>query len=159
MMEIRLATPADLPDVTRLLVAFRDYYGEKQPEAPVIEATVAQLLGERRTGLFLLAAPSLDAAPIGFAQLRFRLSVWTGTEDAWLEDLFVEEASRGDGAGKALTEACIELARGRGCGRIQLDANENNPNAIALYEALGFASGRESRFGGAKDLYFTKWLT
>ena len=116
-------------------------------------ATVRRLLGDPATEFLLAGDP-----PRGFAQLRFRLSIWTGADDAWLEDLYVEEEARGAGLGRALTDACIERARLRGCKRIQLDANEQNDAALALYEAAGFRAGRAERWDGARDLYFTKWL-
>jgi GNAT superfamily N-acetyltransferase len=94
----------------------------------------------------------------GFAQLRFRLSAWTGTDDAWLEDVFVEPEARGRGIGRALAEACIERARIRGCKRIQLDANERNAPALALYGSLGFETGSPRRWDGGRDLYLTKRL-
>ena len=89
-------------------------------------------------------------------QLRFRHSVWTGSDDAWLEDLYVRDASRGSGLGRALTEFAFERARVRGCFRIQLDVNEANPAAKALYESLGF-SPIQKGVGGAA-LYMTKIL-
>ena len=49
-------------------------------------------------------------------------------------------------------------ARHRGCHRVQLDANERNEGAIALYRSLGFESGSPARWDGARDLYFTLWL-
>ena len=35
-------------------------------------------------------------------------------------------------------EAALERARERGCKRIELDVNEDNAAALALYEACGF---------------------
>ncbi len=150
---IRLAPPAETAEVARLLGGFRDYYGETSPTTPEMEAIVAQLIGEPHTDYLLAGEPAR-----GVAQLRYRLSVWTGVEDCWLEDLFVEPEARGQGMGRALTEACVHRARRRGCRRIQLDANERNDGAIALYRAIGFESGTPARWDGARDLYFTKRL-
>lgn len=50
----------------------------------------------------------------------------------------MDEDARRLGVGRALTEAAIERARERGCRRIQLDVNEANPEALALYEGVGF---------------------
>ena len=80
-------------------------------------------------------------------QLRYRFGVWLGTPDCWLEDLFVRESARGRGMGRALAEAAIARARERGCRRIELDVNDANPAALALYEALGFSAWVE-RAGG-----------
>ena len=152
--EIRLASPGDAEHVVRLIAAFRDYYGDSDPPDSSIREVVAELLADRGTEFLLAGDP-----PAGIAQMRYRLSVWTGTEDAWLEDVFVLEDARGGGLGRALVRACTERARARGCGRIQLDANEDNPRALALYESLGFRSAKREAGGGGRDLYWTLWLT
>ena len=89
-------------------------------------------------------------------QQRYRHSIWTGTDDAWLEDLYVTEAARGTGLGRALTEFAMERARERGCGRIQLDVNSANAPAKALYESLGFSPWQDHPGGDA--LYMTRKL-
>jgi GNAT superfamily N-acetyltransferase len=148
--KIRLATRGDADTVASLIVAFRDYYGEALPPGEEILSVVDELLADQRTEFLLAGQPA-----IGVAQLRFRLSVWTGTDDAWLEDLFVLEEERGTGAGRALAEASLERARARGCRRIQLDANERNEPAVRLYESLGFTCVRPDRWDGGRDLYWT----
>jgi GNAT superfamily N-acetyltransferase len=150
---VRIAPPREAEAVARLLGGFRDYYGESEPADPALLATVRLLLTDPSTEFLLAGEPAR-----GVAQVRFRLSVWTGVEDAWLEDLFVEPGAREAGLGRALAEACIERARRRGCGRIQLDSNESNEAAAALYASLGFESGSPVRWDGARDLYMTKWL-
>jgi len=83
-------------------------------------------------------------APCGVCQLRYRHSFWTSTPDCWLEDLYVEDAARGHGVGRALVVAAVERARARGARRIELDTNEDNAPAIALYESLGFSARSKS---------------
>jgi ribosomal protein S18 acetylase RimI-like enzyme len=130
---IRLATPADASDIARLIARFRDWQDREEPSDASIANSVARLVGDPGTDYLLGGEP-----PAGILQLRYRHSVWTGTDDAHLEDLFVEEAARGAGLGRALVEAAFERARERGCGRMQLDVNEANPAALRLYESLGF---------------------
>ena len=48
-------------------------------------------------------------------------------------------AGRGSGLGRALVQAAIERARERGCRRIELDVDEANAPALALYRSLGFS--------------------
>ena len=148
-----MAPPGEAGEVARLIAGFRSYYGEELPTDEVILATVARLIADPGTEFLLAGEPA-----VGVAQIRFRLSAWTGVEDAWLEDLFVEPGARRGGAGRALAEASIERARRRGCRRIQLDANEANEAAVGLYRSLGFESGSAARWEGARDLYFTKRL-
>jgi ribosomal protein S18 acetylase RimI-like enzyme len=132
---IRLATPEDAADVARLMIGFRDWQGREEPSDRSIETSVRRLLADPDTQYLLGGDP-----PVGILQLRFRHSVWTGTDDAHLEDLFVDETARGTGVGRALVEAALERARERGCARMELDANEANGPAVALYESVGFES-------------------
>ncbi|MBK5232593.1 MAG: GNAT family N-acetyltransferase [Thermoleophilia bacterium] len=148
---LRIAAPTDLNTVTGLVGGFRDFLGSASPNNAELEVTVGRLLVERTTEFLLIGEP-----PVGFVQLRFRLSVWTGTEDAWLEDAFVDEAARGEGHGRTLVTAAIERARSRGCRRIQLDVNRDNLPAIKLYESLGFAPiHNRAKFGDSPDFLFT----
>jgi ribosomal protein S18 acetylase RimI-like enzyme len=136
--EVWLATPAEAADVTRLLVAFRDWLGDRSPSASSVAASVERLVADADTE-YLLGALAAGQPPCGVCQLRYRHSIWTATPDCWLEDLYVEDAGRRSGVGRALVEAAIERARARGAARIELDTNEENTPAIALYESLGFS--------------------
>jgi GNAT superfamily N-acetyltransferase len=150
---VRLAKPGELTEVVSLIAGFRDFYREAEPDDEQIARMVAELLGDRRTEFLLVGEPA-----VGVAQLRFRPSLWTGAEDAWLEDLFVIEGARRCGAGRTLVQGCVDRARARGCKRIQLDANERNGAALALYESLGFSSSTSERFDGGRNLYLTRWI-
>ena len=136
-MTVRLAGADDAEDVARLLVAFRDWYGKDQPPYESFLASVRHIIGTGGGDYLLAGEPAA-----GVAQLRFRHSVWTGADDCWLEDLFVEERTRGTGLGRALLEAAIARAAERGCRRIELDVDEGNAPARALYEAFGFYSSK-----------------
>jgi ribosomal protein S18 acetylase RimI-like enzyme len=135
---IRHAGPEDLDHVARLIGEFRDWWGKSDPSEGLIRTTAARLLEDPQTE-YLLAFGD-DGAAAGICQLRYRLSVWTGAEDCWLEDLYVTDASRGDGHGRALVEAAFESARARGCRRIELDVNEQNEGALGFYRSLGFTT-------------------
>src|SRR3954454_21817400 len=137
-MMVRTATPEDLDDVARLIAEFRDWFGKDEPSDESIRSTAARLLEDPATE-YLLAVDA-DAAAVGVCQLRFRLSVWTGADDCWLEDLFVTEAARSEGHGRELVKAALESAGARGCRRIELDVNEQNTSALRFYESLGFSA-------------------
>ncbi|HWH45388.1 MAG TPA: GNAT family N-acetyltransferase [Thermoleophilaceae bacterium] len=96
-------------------------------------ASVERLLGDPDTDFLLVGEPAA-----GVCQLRYRHSVWTGTDDCWLEDLFIEDAARGEGLGAALVDAAIARAAERGAARIGLDVADANATARALYESRGF---------------------
>ena len=134
-----LAGPDEADTVARLLIAFRDHYGRSDPPDESFHSGVARLIGD--PGAEYLLAASDDEGPAGVCQLRYRHSLWTASEDCWLEDLYVAERARRAGLGEALVACAIERARSRGCGRIELDVSDSNRAAWALYERMGFSAG------------------
>jgi ribosomal protein S18 acetylase RimI-like enzyme len=151
---IRTAAASDLDDVARLLAEFRDWFGNDQPGDESIRSTAARLLEDPAT-TYLLAVDDDGGGAVGVCQLRFRLSIWTGADDCWLEDLFVTADARSDGHGRALVEAAFDAARARGCKRIELDVNVENQAALRLYTGLGFTT--EPKPPG-KTLYIARRL-
>lgn len=145
-----LAEPHEAETVAALLVQFRDHNGKDWPSDNAILATVERLMDDPETE-YLLAAPGDDAPPAGVCQLRYRLSVWTAAPDCWLEDLFVQAGARRSGCGGALMELALDRARARGCRRIELDTNEDNAAALALYHRMGFSERSKGDTG--RDLF------
>jgi len=148
---IRLATSDDAADVARLLIDFRDWQGREEPSDSSVEASVRRLLADPNAEYLLAGDPAT-----GVLQLRFRHAVWTGTDDAHLEDLFVSADARGSGVGRELVEAAFERARERGCARMLLDTNESNEAALRLYESMGFRSGTGAP--GGRDVFMRRRL-
>jgi ribosomal protein S18 acetylase RimI-like enzyme len=142
-----VAEPAEAETVARLLIGFRDHLGVGWPSDNAFLAGVERLI-ERDDARYLLGAPGDDSPPAGVAQLRFRFGIWWAAEDALLEDLFVAEGARGSGLGRALLDRAVQEARERGCRRVELDVNDNNAAALALYRSLGF-DNRDDRYGGS----------
>jgi len=63
---------------------------------------------------------------------------------AWIEDVVVDEAARGQGAGAALTAEAVRLARADGARTVDLTSRPSRQAANRLYERLGFRL-RDSR--------------
>lgn len=145
-----VAQPHEAEEIAGLLVAFRDHMGSDWPSENAFLASVERLLEDRDTE-FLLAAAGDGAPAAGVLQLRFRLSVWKAAPDAWLEDLFVAVDARRAGLADALVALAIERARDRGARRIELDCNEHNAGALALYERHGFSP--RSKGSEGRDLF------
>jgi ribosomal protein S18 acetylase RimI-like enzyme len=151
MSRVWRAEPREAEDVTRLLVAFRDWWGRDEPDDASFRASVDRLIGSDDTE-FLLAAAGPDEPAAGVAQLRFRWTVWWAAEDCWLEDLYVDDSARGAGLGRALVDATLDRARAHGCRRVELDVNTQNAAALALYRSCGFATGKS----GGEDLLMSR---
>lgn len=133
-----------------LLIAFRDHNGADWPSDNAFYAGVEKLLEDPNTE-FLLASVDDDSPPAGVCQLRFRYGIWKAAPDAWLEDLYVRPEARRHGLGDALVHLAIERAAERGARRIELDTNEENAAALALYERNGFST--RSKGGPGRDLF------
>jgi GNAT superfamily N-acetyltransferase len=136
------------------MLAFRDWWGRSWPDDEVFGRGISRLLADEDTD-FLLA--SVDGgAPAGVVALRYRYGVWQDAPDCCMEDLFVEESARRTGLGSELVRAAIERAKERGCRRIELDVNDANESAHALYRRHGFDSFVEELGGHNRflRLYF-----
>ena len=57
---------------------------------------------------------------------------------AWIEDVVVDEAARGQGIGAALTRAGLDLAARRGAKTVNLTSRPAREAANRLYQRLGF---------------------
>ena len=57
---------------------------------------------------------------------------------AWIEDVVVDSAARGSGAGAELTNFGIELARKHGAKTVDLTSRPSRESANRLYQRLGF---------------------
>jgi ribosomal protein S18 acetylase RimI-like enzyme len=149
---VRLAGVEDAGAAARLLHEFNSEFGDPTPGIETLARRYAELIASRDV-LVLLAGPG----QAGFAQLRLRASLITGGRDAYLEELFVAPAQRGEGIGRALLEAAMETARANGADRIELGTSEDDRAAIGLYESTGF-SNREGRRDGPRMLFYEREL-
>jgi len=82
-----------------------------------------------------------DGRLVGIAHYLFHRSCWTIGNYCYLQDLFVAEEARGQGAGRALIEAVEKQARTAGASRIYWLTKENNAAARVLYEKVAERSG------------------
>ncbi len=78
-----------------------------------------------------------DSTAIGFAVYFFNYSTWQGRNGLYLEDLYVDPAARGSGAGKALLQHLARTAVDKDCGRFEWSVLDWNQPAIDFYESLG----------------------
>ena len=151
MTTVRLATSVDLDRVVALLAAFRDFLGSHHPDDATLTSGVTTAMADAAADYLIADDPDLGDG-IGLVQFRSMWSVWHNAPMGWVEDVFVDDACRGHGVGRALVTATIEHARRLGCARLHLDANSTNTPALALYRSFGFSSASSS-WGGADDLF------
>ncbi|MDX6657568.1 MAG: hypothetical protein QOH62_2361 [Solirubrobacteraceae bacterium] len=148
----RRAGLADVEDIGRLLHDFNTEYDEATPGPQALAERMRQLIGAGDTTVLLVGA-----GPDGLAVLRFRPSIWTAGLECYLAELYVVPELRGQGRGRALMEAAMELARGEGADYMELGTGEQDVAARALYESLGF-SNREGKQDGPLNYFYEREL-
>jgi ribosomal protein S18 acetylase RimI-like enzyme len=149
---VRIAEVEDAATAARLLFDFCREFDEPIDAPEVLEPRYRDQLG--RGDLIVLLGGD---GPDGFAQLRLKGQVYSDALDAYLEELYVYPKKRGDGLGRALLEAAMEVARERGADHIDLGTSTDDTAAIGLYESAGFTN-REGKPDGPVMLYYERDL-
>ncbi len=137
-ISIRPAVAADLDLIIGFIRALADY--ERLSDEVRLDRAVigAHLFGPTPRAEVIIAEG--DAGPVGFALFFHNFSTFEGRPGIYLEDLFVDLAARGSGAGKALLAALAALAIERGCARLEWSVLDWNTPAIDFYRSLGAKS-------------------
>lgn len=133
---IRSARPPDAPLILEFIRSLAAYAQMLEEVTATEERLRLTLFGERPAAECLLAFAE-DGTPAGFAIFFTNYSTFLATPGLYLEDLFVQEALRGRGIGKALLLHLARLANERGCGRMEWAVLDWNRPAIEFYERLG----------------------
>jgi GNAT superfamily N-acetyltransferase len=78
---------------------------------------------------------------IGFTHYLFQRSTWLLNSQCYLQDLYVEETTRGGGLGRALIAAVVDAARQAGATRVYWNTHETNAVAQRLYDSVAMRTG------------------
>ena len=135
-MEIRLATPADIPALCALLDQLFAQEAEFTPDRAAQQRGLAAILDDPTVGEILVA--SEGERIVAMVNLLYTVSTALGERVALLEDMVVAAGARGAGLGSALLERAIAHARERGCRRITLLTDADNAAAQRFYARHGF---------------------
>lgn len=132
---IRPCRPEDAETLVDLVHELAVYEKLERHAQATPDAFRAHLFGHRPFAEALLA--ELDGAAVGFALFFHTFSTFRGQPGLYLEDLFVRQAHRGRGIGKALLKAVARIAVEHGCGRLEWAVLDWNAPAIGFYSSLG----------------------
>jgi GNAT superfamily N-acetyltransferase len=92
-----------------------------------------QLALDPDSRLLILLARRSDGDAFGFATVSFAPFAWTGSDVAFLQDLFVSENARGQGAGEALLKAVYAEADDRGAAQVYWMVDETDETLQRFY--------------------------
>lgn len=142
-----LASSEDGPELLSLM---RMFYGEEG--YPFYEErTQRALLAMLSNPLFgAVWVFRIEGRAVGYLVVTFGYSLEFGGRDAFIDEVFVEPASRGQGIGTRALEIAQEHCRRNGVAALHLEVEHENAKARTLYERIGFKA--HSRF------LMTRWL-
>ncbi len=134
-LKLRQAERADTDSLISLIVALADFEKLPPPDADAQARLIADGFGERPKFEAWLA--EWNGRPVGYAFFFETYSTFLARPTLYLEDVFVLPDFRRRGIGKALLRHCVQLARERGCGRMEWTCLDWNVGAQAVYEKMG----------------------
>ena len=132
---VRPATKCDVSIILALIQELAEYEHLARECVATQHRLRRFLFGKHPSAEVLIA--ELDGRAVGFALFFSNFSTFLARPGVYLEDLFVREAVRGKGVGKALLARIAHLAVARGCGRFEWSVLDWNTPAVKFYEKLG----------------------
>ncbi len=102
--------------------------------APPSREQLEEIVKDGRSVL-LVARDDSDAIVGSLTLATFRIPT---AMRAWIEDVVVDSAARGQGVGEALNRAALERAQSLGARTVDLTSRPSREAANALYQKLGF---------------------
>lgn len=145
-------TDAEFRCAAELLNDFNTEYDDPVTDPQWQAQHLATLAAGGDTSVLLAGRP-----PVGLAILRFRTATWAAETEAYLAELYVAPAHRGQGLGRAFLADVLDHARQRGATFIDLNTSEDDEAARHLYESFGFDC-HEGRGAGPLAVYYERVL-
>ncbi len=118
-----------------MIAAYQRFYEVGRIDAERNRAFFSRFLAPSDEGM-LLGAWREDEL-VGYACLYWHFTSLVPAETVLLNDLYVAEAERGTGIGRALIEAGAEVARERGAHHLEWATQPDNKTAQRLYDKTG----------------------
>ena len=134
-LEIAPVTVEEFERLLPLIAAYQRFYEVEEIDEERNRAFFRRFLGPSEDGLLLGARR--EGELVGYACLYWHFSSLEACECVLMNDLFVGEAARGAGIGRALIEATAEVARERGVPFVEWSTAPDNHTAQRLYDSTG----------------------
>lgn len=132
---LRRAGPADCGRLAALLLEAFAFYGDPQPLAAAEMAVRLRRRIDREPGFEALLAER-DGVPVGFA--IYAPVFWTTDCELslFLKEIYVVDALRSQGVGRALMAEMARIAQARGWTRLVWTVDRFNRRAVRFYKTL-----------------------
>lgn len=137
---VRNLTAVDRERWEPLWGTYMDFY--RRTLAPEVIDLAFRRLCAREAGMFGLVAEVGGEGIVGFAHCVTHRSTWSEGGKCYLEDLYVDPASRGQGVAETLIEAAKARAREAEAARLYWLTQPYNGAARSLYDQVGHLVSR-----------------
>lgn len=131
------ARPEDIPHLAGLIAELFNIEKDFSANRSHQESGLALLLQNPATAIIKVARTPTGEI-IGMVSAQLVISTAQGTFSAWIEDMVVSSAHRGQGLGRLLLDAALDWAREHGATRAQLLVDTENQPALEFYRHLGW---------------------
>ncbi|QTN29907.1 GNAT family N-acetyltransferase [Rhodoferax sp. AJA081-3] len=128
--------PSDYAAWQRLGAGYNRFYEREFPQATYARTWQRLMQGDGIHGL----AARVDGQLLGITHYLFQPSIWSA-DVCYLQDLFVDEAARGQGLAQALIEQVANAARARGAPKLYWLTHRDNTRARGLYDRVAMHHG------------------
>jgi GNAT superfamily N-acetyltransferase len=143
MLNVRPATPSDVPAIFDLICALAEYEKLAHLVEGNAEALEEHLFGTRPCVEAIVA--QWEQKTVGFALFFTNYSTFLTKPGIYLEDLFVLPEYRRRGIAKAMLIYIAKLACDRGAGRLEWSVLDWNDPALDFYKSIGASIMEEWR--------------
>ena len=144
-IKIRKADEKDIAGLNLLLYQVHGVHVNGRPdifkkgEKKFSDIELKEVLKDDKTPIFV--ATDENDNVIGYIFCIFKQqtnhNVLTDIKTLFIDDLCVDESTRGHNIGKKLYDFALDFAKKEGCYNLTLDAWANNAGAVRFYERLG----------------------
>lgn len=143
---VRRAKIEDIPRILELLVQVDMVHHNgrpdifKGPATKYSEEELLEIINDEKSPVFVCLDEDGVVLGHAFCQHKQVLGdrVLTDIRTLYIDDICVDEASRGKGVGKKLYEHVMDYARDNGFYNVTLNVWDCNPDAYRFYEKMGF---------------------
>jgi GNAT superfamily N-acetyltransferase len=138
-MRVRAATVGDVPLIVAFIrkkAEFDRSIGAYSGILQVTEAKIRNALFDAVPFSYVLFAVQ-ENAEVGFALYGFRFSSFVGQPSIWLDDLYIDDDRRSQGAGELLMHHLKQVALDSACTHLAWTADARNLRGLSFYARLG----------------------
>lgn len=144
-MEIRRAKESDMTGINQLLLQVLTVHHNQRPD--LFKGNTKKYTDEELKAIInddmkpIFVAVDKEEMILGYAFCQYiqhiNDNIFTDIKSLYIDDLCVDEKSRGSHIGKSLYEYVVDYARKSGCYNVTLNVWSCNKNALQFYEKCG----------------------